>query len=166
MTPPDTAFGSVPKQCPRNFLILATLLILCTLKRCSFKRTLVLLNVASTLQQETVQWMFPSLPRASTYQLVLRYANIGVPTSSQAPVATVLQGSQMYTPRFIIEPSCVPPCHASSMFPDFMDGQLDFRLAEFDLSEDPVTVTLELSSIDVLIVSPLKKNSCIACCWP
>ena len=113
-----------------------------------------------------MQWVFPSLPRASTYQLVLRYANIGVPTSSQAPMVTIMQGSQMFTPRFIIEPSCVPPCHAASVFPDIMDGQLGFRLAEFDLSEGPVTVTMELSAIGILVVSPLsihRSSSCIAC---
>ena len=100
--------------------------------------------------------MFTSLPRASTYQLVLRYANV-MPTSSLAPIATVMQGGQVFTPRFIIDPDCVPPCHASSVnvFINEISGLPEPTLAEFDLNEGPVTVTMQLSSIDILVVSPL-----------
>ena len=100
--------------------------------------------------------MFTSLPRASTYQLILRYAVLE-PTPSLAHIATVMQGARVFTPTFIIDPSCAPPCHTSgaSVFVNQTSGRVETTLAVFDLSEDPVTVTMQLLSINILVVSPM-----------
>lgn len=97
-----------------------------------------------------VQWMLPSLPKASRYQLMLRYANPGL---SRVLNAVVMQGSVMQTVRFTFQSGCPPPCYSTAMSVIVNGSQLIQTVSELDLGVTPVTMTMTLSSVDLLVVS-------------
>ena len=91
-----------------------------------------------------VQWMFPSLPAASRYQLVLRYGNFG---TSRTLGVTVMQGGQVYNARLALLGGCSPPCYATLSNASFIN-----QAAEFQLSEGPATITMSLSGVNFALV--------------
>jgi len=94
--------------------------------------------------QVMVQWMFPSLPAASRYQLVLRYGNFG---TSRTLGVTVMQGGQVYNARLALLGGCSPPCYAMLSNASFIS-----QAAEFELSEGPATITMSLSGVNFALV--------------
>lgn len=92
-----------------------------------------------------VQWMFPSLPAASRYQLVFRYGNSG---TSRTLGVTVMQGSRLYNARLLLVGGCTPPCFAT-----LTNASNVNQAAEFELSNGPLTVTMTLSSVNFVLVS-------------
>lgn len=93
-----------------------------------------------------VQWMFPSLPAASRYQLVFRYGNSG---TSRTLGVTIMQGSRMYNARLLLVGGCIPPCFAA-----LTNASNVNQAAEFELSNGPLTVTMTLSSVNFVLVGP------------
>ena len=91
-----------------------------------------------------VQWMFPSLPAASQYQLVFRYGNSG---TSRTLGVTIMQGSRMYNARLLLVGGCSPPCYAT-----LTNASNINQAAEFELSSGPLTVTMTISSVNFVLV--------------
>lgn len=97
-----------------------------------------------------VQWVFPSLPRATSYQFVVRYRNLG---NSRRLVGSVSQGVTTMNSRitFIREGDCMHPCFAVLENPATPQSQ---EPANFLLnSQDPVIITISLSSTNILLDS-------------
>ena len=92
-----------------------------------------------------VQWMFPSLPAASRYQLVFRYGNSG---TSRTLGVTIMQGSRLYNARLLLVGGCTPPCFAT-----LTNASNVNQAAEFELSNGLLTVTMTLSSVNFVLVS-------------
>ena len=102
----------------------------------------------SSNERVLVQWVFPSLPRATSYQFVVRYRNLG---NSRRLVGSVSQGETTMNSRitFIREGDCMHPCFAVLENPATPQSQ---EPANFLLnSQDPVIITISLSSINILL---------------
>lgn len=96
-------------------------------------------------QNVIVQYVFPSLPRASRYRLFFRYARL---TQSRRLLVTVTQGSREYNSRVTLDQNCVPPCNAF-----LANSENISQILDFDFDEGPVVLKMSLSSINFLLDS-------------
>ena len=102
----------------------------------------------SSNERVLVQWVFPSLPRTTNYQFIVRYRNIG---NSRRLVGSVSQAGTVLNSRitFIREDNCMHPCFAAlenSATPQSPEP------ANFPLNnQDPVIITITLSSTNILL---------------
>ena len=69
-------------------------------------------------------------------------------------MAMVVQGSQVYMPRFTLLSQCgeSPVCYATGMFAVQINGTFVLNPAELSLTEEAFTITVDLSSTDLLLV--------------
>lgn len=96
-------------------------------------------------QRVIVQYMFPSLPKASRYRLVFHYTKLG--QSRRLNVMTA-QGSRVYSSRVTLNGNCIPPCYAT-----LTNSENTSQIAEFDFDEGPVVIQMALSSVNFFLDS-------------
>lgn len=98
-------------------------------------------------EQAIVQFVFPSIPKAGQYRLIVKYNQLGV---SRRPRMIISQpGIQgQYPARVSLHVNCEPPCH--TIVVDSVNINED---AVFDLVQAPLVVDMTLEGINVLIDS-------------
>jgi hypothetical protein len=102
----------------------------------------------SSNERVLVQWVFPSLPQATSYQFIVRYRNLG---NSRRLVGSVSQAETTMNSRitFIREDDCMHPCFAVLENPATPQNR---EPANFLLNnQDPVIITITLSSTNILL---------------
>lgn len=99
----------------------------------------------SSSQLATVQFIFPSIPRAGQYRLVFRYNQLGF---SRRPTLLISQGAIFHQARVSLHTNCERPCYSTAI--NSMNISED---AVFDLIEGPLAVDMRLEAINVLIDS-------------
>lgn len=95
-----------------------------------------------------VQWVFPYIPQTTNYRFIVRYRNLG---NSRRLVGTVTQSGAVMNTRvtFISDQNCNHSCYADLENPASPQSP---EPANFPLNDqDPVTITMSLSSTNVLL---------------
>lgn len=104
------------------------------------------------IPQVLVEWVFPSIPATTSYQIWLRYTNPGPDAARGAMVLGELDSSNAR----VVFRNCPPPnaCHTPLVMSDDIT-----TIASFTLISGPTTsLTVTLSNIDLYLVRDYMKH--------